>query len=81
MSLGLSGAWLTVNRACNFRCKWCYASETEYQQADEMTPATAEQLLRLASDLGITHILFIGGEPTLWPHLCKTTRVLPSLVS
>ncbi len=74
MNLRLSGAWLTVNRACNFRCKWCYALGTEYQQSDDMTQATAEELLRLAAGLGITHILFIGGEPTLWPHLCKTIR-------
>lgn len=74
MQLGLSGAWLTINRACNFRCRWCYASGTEYQQTDDMTSATAEELLHLAADLGITHILFIGGEPTLWPHLCKTIK-------
>lgn len=79
MNLGLSGAWLTVNRVCNFRCKWCYASGTEYQQADDMTPATANELLHLASGLGITQILLIGGEPTLWPHLCETIKTATDL--
>ncbi|MBU1557822.1 hypothetical protein KKC45_02575, partial [Patescibacteria group bacterium] len=23
--------WITVNRTCNMRCKWCYAKETEYR--------------------------------------------------
>ena len=25
----IRGGWLTVNRACNLRCGWCYQKDTE----------------------------------------------------
>lgn len=66
--------WLTVNRNCNFRCKWCYAEGTSYSKENEMSLELAEKLADIAYQMGITKILLIGGEPTLWEPLLKFNK-------
>lgn len=61
--------WLTVNRACNLRCKWCYARSTNYLPSDDMNLDKAKQIIKICKDLNIKHIVLIGGEPTLYKHL------------
>ncbi len=65
----LIGSWLTVNRNCNFRCKWCYAKETGYASKDDMSLNLAMDLVDLLAELGIQSVILIGGEPTVWKHL------------
>lgn len=60
-------AWITVNRKCNMRCKWCYASGTDYK--GEMSFEMSKKLAILISECGIKKIILIGGEPTIWTHL------------
>lgn len=67
--INLNTAWLTVNRLCNFRCKWCYAEDTQYSKDDDMSFSLASSLVDLCSNIGIQEIIIIGGEPTFWPHL------------
>ena len=74
-----SGAWITVNRDCTFRCLWCYADGTEYHSSDDMTFEKAIELLHFISSLGIKHVQLIGGEPTLWPRLMPTVRAATGL--
>ncbi len=64
-----TGAWLTVNRNCNFRCKWCYAKETDYVQSHSMTLSMARNISEILFELGIKEIKLIGGEPSLWSYL------------
>jgi MoaA/NifB/PqqE/SkfB family radical SAM enzyme len=66
--------WLTVNRACNLRCCWCYAKGAEYSSADNATPEYARSVLGLAKSLSVKSVTIIGGEPTLWPHLLDTNQ-------
>ena len=68
----IKGGWLTVNRACNLRCPWCYAKEEGFNPADNMDFELAKKLLTIFSDLGAKKIILIGGEPTLYPHLINT---------
>ena len=68
--------WLTVNRGCNFRCLWCYASASEYNTADEMPLSAALNYLRIVSDAGIKKVFLIGGEPTLWSSLFEFNDAL-----
>lgn len=81
------GAWITVNRACNFRCQWCYAQGTDYDASKSMTFKLAEQLLELIISLGIRSVTIIGGEPTLWEplldfnKLCNSKKVRTTLVT
>ncbi len=70
----ITGAWLTVNRACNMRCPWCYASSTKFDHAATMEADLAYRLLDLFSDLGVKGVVILGGEPTVYPHLLEVIR-------
>jgi len=61
--------WLTVNRACNLKCKWCYAKDTNYQKNDDIDIKLAYDIVDLCEELKINHITLIGGEPTIYPNL------------
>ncbi len=80
-------AWLTVNRACQMRCKWCYANSAGYNPQDEMSLGLAQKLVLLLKSIGIKTVIIIGGEPTLWKPLlefnrfCRNKGVKTSLVS
>jgi radical SAM protein with 4Fe4S-binding SPASM domain len=79
-------SWLTVNRKCNLRCRWCYAEGTNYQ-ADEMSFQLAKELTLLSKKIGIEGMLPIGGEPTLWKflprynHFCRELGMKSVLVT
>ena len=62
-------AWITVNRACNLRCKWCYACSTGFSADSDIELSLAKKLAFLIKDIGIKTVILIGGEPTLWKHL------------
>lgn len=67
--MNYKSCWLTLNRACNLRCKWCYARNTAYKKDDDMPLSLAFQIIDLCKELKIRHITLIGGEPTIYPHL------------
>ena len=81
------GMWLTVNRVCNMRCKWCYASTTGFDQAATMGLSFAKDILAFANDLDIKRMVIIGGEPTVHPDIdkivaeCKRYDMRPSIVT
>lgn len=58
------GAWLTINRECNMRCKWCYAQESNYDKNDNMAILDAKKAIDMIESLGIKNVILIGGEPT-----------------
>ena len=66
--------WLTVNRACNLRCKWCYARDTGFAKKDEMPLPLARKIIDLCAEGGIGSIILIGGEPTVYPHILDVIR-------
>jgi radical SAM protein with 4Fe4S-binding SPASM domain len=59
--------WLTLNRNCNFRCKWCYADGAGFNSS--MSLDMAKELLLLASKRGINEPVLIGGEPTVHKNI------------
>lgn len=61
--------WMTVNRACNLNCKWCYAKETKYKKSDDMDIMMAFDIIDLCKELNIRNITLIGGEPTIYPYI------------
>jgi len=64
----LKRAWLTTNRSCNNHCKWCYAQNAIGQDMDY---EEALHCIDVLADIGITTIVLIGGEPTLYEHVDK----------
>ena len=71
--------WLTVNRGCNFRCDWCYAAGSEYQEENKMSLPFALDILEIARQLGIGKLFLIGGEPTIWPYLFDFNDAMKSV--
>ena len=37
--------WLTLNRVCNLRCKWCYAQKTGFKLSDDLEIDLAYKLI------------------------------------
>ncbi len=70
------GSWLTVNRICNFRCKWCYAEGTRYTSEDSMSLELARNLIDFQAEIGVKEVLLIGGEPTLWKYLFEALDLI-----
>ncbi len=67
----ISTGWLNVNTECNNRCAWCYRTEDILVNPQRMEFRTATQLVSFFVDLGVYSLIFIGGEPTLFPDLDK----------
>jgi MoaA/NifB/PqqE/SkfB family radical SAM enzyme len=62
--------WLEITRRCNLACAHCYAnSGPELPLAERMRLADWCRVMREARALGCRRVQFIGGEPTLHPHL------------
>lgn len=66
--------WLTVNRACNLRCNWCYAKDTDFAQKDTMTLDMVDRLLGTIDGLTVGRVVLIGGEPTIHPNFLEIVR-------
>lgn len=66
---GFMICWLTVNRACNMRCKWCYAKADNFSTVATMTPTVLKNILSVTSSTPIKKFILIGGEPTLHHQL------------
>jgi radical SAM protein with 4Fe4S-binding SPASM domain len=62
---------LALTYRCNNDCAHCYnvAPHSPLQQARELTTDDWKKILDKAWALGIPHIIFTGGEPTLHPDL------------
>ena len=79
--------WLTLNRQCNLRCRWCYASDTGFNSEDNMNLNVAKRIIELCSSCGIRSIILIGGEPTLYKDIfdiidyCKEKEIKTTLVT
>lgn len=73
-TIEIEEAWITLNRSCNLRCKWCYAQGTGYSQNDNMDYNLFLSLTELLFQLCVKSIAFIGGEPTLYPKLPEAIK-------
>jgi len=68
--------WLTINRACNLRCEWCYATMTGFNPKDTMTMAVVDASVKAMKDIGVESVILIGGEPTIHPHFLEIVRLI-----
>lgn len=70
-------SWLTINRACNLRCVWCYAKMTDYGN-NTMTLKTVRKSVDLLKSLGVDSAILIGGEPTIHPNFLEIVKTIKS---
>lgn len=63
-------AWINLTDSCNLRCAWCYAnSRVTRAQFGKVDIHNIHSLVRSLAECGISHVVFIGGEPTCSPLL------------
>lgn len=65
---------LTFN--CNRKCKYCYMDATHSNEIEQDRIST-ERLIKVineAADLGVTKMVFIGGEPFLHPDIIQILK-------
>lgn len=67
----INGCWLTINRACNIKCEWCYAQNAGYSS---MPFKLLLQILDFLKELNVHSIMLIGGEPTVSDDLPQIIR-------
>jgi MoaA/NifB/PqqE/SkfB family radical SAM enzyme len=66
----LSFLWLEITAKCNLMCSHCYAeSGPQGELYGDMAYGDWTRVLDEAADLGCRSVQFIGGEPTMHPHL------------
>ncbi len=61
MESKITACWLTINRACNLHCEWCYAKNADKMQMDF---STVTSLLDFLISMEIRNLIILGGEPT-----------------
>ena len=57
---------------CNLACTFCYATFPQARRTLPLTDALA--VIDRLADAGTEKITFVGGEPTLYPHLVEVVR-------
>jgi MoaA/NifB/PqqE/SkfB family radical SAM enzyme len=65
----LSFIWLEITGRCQLRCRHCYADSGPHGTHGSMGTADWTRVIDQASDLGVSLVQYIGGEPTLHPDL------------
>lgn len=73
-SSDIKSVWLTLNRSCNLRCKWCYAQESEFKKELNMEYLCARDLINICIKLGIKNFILIGGELTIYESFFDVVR-------
>ncbi len=61
--------WLELTGKCQLSCSHCYADSGPAGAHGSMAVGDWRRVLDQAAELGIGMVQFIGGEPTLHPHL------------
>jgi MoaA/NifB/PqqE/SkfB family radical SAM enzyme len=62
-------AWLEVTGLCNEFCDHCYAGSSPQGTHGTMSVQDWANVLDQLAGMGTLDVQFIGGEPTLYPHL------------
>ncbi|MEK6952718.1 MAG: radical SAM protein [Nanoarchaeota archaeon] len=68
-------AWLTINRACNLRCSWCYAKMTNYNN-NHMNLGIVKRSIDLFKSLSLKSVILIGGEPLIHPNFIDIVKMI-----
>lgn len=61
---------------CNAACPFCYAKELKRRFRKDMGWQTFKKIMDTCLNSGINEVSFLGGEPTIWPHINKAVSYL-----
>jgi MoaA/NifB/PqqE/SkfB family radical SAM enzyme len=60
-----------VTYRCNMRCKHCFVGDLLDSAQDFPWPSLKELIEQAGEQWGTTELVYLGGEPTLYPHLSQ----------
>jgi len=69
----------SITKRCNFNCAGCYSKVLHQDPEEEMSPEHFEELLREATDLGISIVMLAGGEPLTRRELLEIAARFPHI--
>ena len=61
--------WLEITRKCNLNCIHCYADSSPSATHGDMSRQQWHEVIDDAHQMGVKHVQFIGGEPTIHKDL------------
>lgn len=67
----VTNCWITLNRACNLKCEWCYAKNAENMN---MPLQEVIKILDFLKEIDVHSVTLIGGEPTIYPHIFQVIK-------
>ena len=70
---------VNLGKACNLRCRFCSNGDPLPEELRWADPAAVEAELRRRRREGAESVGFLGGEPTLYPHLERVVRLARAL--
>ncbi len=73
MDKKITGFWLSPTYKCNNRCGWCYVGGKLAKSAEANLSEVKNYLFQMIS-LGAKNCVFIGGEPTIYPHIIDAVK-------
>ncbi|MCK9417883.1 MAG: radical SAM protein [Nitrospirae bacterium] len=69
---------MEFNKNCNFRCLYCYASDSNVNR-NELSKHEFLDLINQARELGARKIIVLGGEPMLYPPIIEMIQYIRGL--
>ena len=69
-------SWLTINRACNLNCEWCYANPERFKGEANMSLETVQKSINLFKGLPLKRVILIGGEPTIHQEFLTIVKII-----
>ena len=71
---------LSVTDKCNLRCSGCYSRLVPREHKAELSEAKLRDVLGQASELGISIVLVVGGEPLIRPEIFDIMSDFPDMI-
>jgi MoaA/NifB/PqqE/SkfB family radical SAM enzyme len=71
---------LSVTNKCNLHCTGCYSRLVPREMKPELDEGGLRSILRQASELGVSIVLIVGGEPLTRPDLFNITKDFPDMI-
>ncbi len=70
----------SVTHQCNLKCDGCYHHALRQLPKSELSDARLMEAVAEAKELGVSFIVFAGGEPLMKPNILDITRKYPEIM-
>jgi len=67
---------VSLTQACNLNCIYCHA-EGEVNPSVQLSAEEIEEIIRVATEVGVRNVKFTGGEPLLREDLASIIQAVP----